>query len=153
PSHSLRPTHSQQSTRTQQSTFTQHSAHPQHHARPSKHTTSGTASHPSKSSNIHSDTSSRTNMSSHIIGTAKTGTPPAIGGLQGKLPQYKTVANTSQLRGRVGVPVNLQPKYTVAKPPYGATKPRLTPFVQRYWRRTFFWVAVAGLGYVTVPED
>jgi len=92
-------------------------------------------------------------MSSHIIGTAKTGTPPAIGGLQGKLPQYKTVANTSQLRGRVGVPVNLQPKYTVAKPPYGATKPRLTPFVQRYWRRTFFWVAVAGLGYVTVPED
>src|SRR5262249_29860251 len=150
-----RSTHSQQSTRTQNSTYTQHSTHSQHHARPSKHTTSGTAStgRPSKTSNVHSDTSSRTNMSSRIIGTGKTGTAPGIGGLQGKLPQYKTVANTSRLRGRVGVPVNLQPKYTVAKPPYGATKPRLTPFVQRYWRRTFFWVAVAGLGYVTVPED
>jgi len=32
-------------------------------------------------------------------------------------------------------------------------KGRLTPFVQRHWRRAFYWVAIAGLGYLTVPEE
>ena len=31
-------------------------------------------------------------------------------------------------------------------------RPRFAPFVQRHWKKSFFWVAVAGLGYITVPE-
>jgi len=26
------------------------------------------------------------------------------------------------------------------------------PFVQRHWRAPFFWAAVAGIGYLTIPE-
>src|SRR4029079_1663673 len=31
-------------------------------------------------------------------------------------------------------------------------RPRFAPFVQRHWRRAFFWAAVAGVGYLTIPE-
>ena len=29
---------------------------------------------------------------------------------------------------------------------------RLAPFVQRQWKKAFFWVAIAGIGYLTIPE-
>ena len=28
----------------------------------------------------------------------------------------------------------------------------MAPFVQRHWKKAFFWVAVAGIGYLTIPE-
>jgi hypothetical protein len=31
-------------------------------------------------------------------------------------------------------------------------RPRFAPFVQRHWKKAFFWVAVAGIGYLTIPE-
>jgi hypothetical protein len=42
---------------------------------------------------------------------------------------------------------------TILNGPRGATRDRLGPFVQRFWQRTFVWVAVVGVGYLTVPED
>ena len=64
----------------------------------------------------------------------------------------KAVAGTALTRGRVAVPNNLRPRLTLARAPAIAFRPRLLPFVQRHWRRAFFWAAVAGLGYLTIPD-
>ena len=50
------------------------------------------------------------------------------------------------------MPKNFKPKLTLAHAPHGDLKLRLAPFVQRHWKKAFFWVAVAGVGYLTVPE-
>jgi hypothetical protein len=68
------------------------------------------------------------------------------------LPVSKAVAGTALRRGRVAVPKNLWPRLTLARAPAIAFRPRLLPFVQRHWRRAFFWAAVAGVGYLAIPE-
>ncbi len=68
------------------------------------------------------------------------------------LPVGKAVAAGAATRGRVAVPKNLRPKLTLIKAPHISFRPRLAPFVQRHWRRAFFWAAVAGIGYVTIPQ-
>jgi hypothetical protein len=129
-----------------------HSTHTtlHHNVRPTKHATPSAAStgmrhtkHPS-SPHDYGKAGKALNTPSSTVAPAK---------LQGKLPLYKPVANTFRQRGRIGVPDGLQPKYSLPKQPQVGTKGRLSPFVQRYWRRAFIWVAVAGLGYLTVPED
>jgi hypothetical protein len=133
---------------------TQTSRH-QHHMHSTKGATTSTEAstrhtkHPSKP---HDHGKSQDDgKSGKVLGAPSAATGP--GNLQGKLPLYKPVANTFRQRGRIGVPDGLQPKYYLPKQPPEGTMGRLTPFVQRYWRRDFFWVAVAGLGYLTVPED
>jgi hypothetical protein len=69
-----------------------------------------------------------------------------------KLPMHKAVVGKSNLVGRLNVPKNLKPKLMLAKAPKADLHLRLKPFVQRHWKSAFFWVAVAGIGYVTVPE-
>ena len=68
------------------------------------------------------------------------------------LPITPAVASTSLRAGRVGLPQNLKPKFTLAKAPKAQFQYRLAPFVQRHWKKAFFWVAVAGFGYLTIPE-
>jgi hypothetical protein len=68
------------------------------------------------------------------------------------LPVSKAVAAGAASRGRVAVPKNLRPKLTLVKAPHINFRPRLAPFVQRHWRRAFFWAAVAGIGYLTIPQ-
>lgn len=74
-------------------------------------------------------------------------------GKAGKLPLFKPVAASAVLKGRVGVPMqNFKPKMTLMKGPKPQFSHKLSPFVQRHWKKAFFWVAVAGIGYLTVPE-
>jgi hypothetical protein len=69
-----------------------------------------------------------------------------------KLPLHKAVVGNGNFVGRISVPKNLTPKLALVKAPNSALHLRLAPFVQRHWKGAFFWVAVAGVGYVTVPE-
>jgi hypothetical protein len=68
------------------------------------------------------------------------------------LPMNKAVAGTSLTRGRVAVPANLRPRLTLTHAPAALLRPRFAPFIQRHWRRSFFWAAVAGVGYLTIPQ-
>lgn len=71
----------------------------------------------------------------------------------GKLPVFKPVAASAALKARVGVPMqNFKPKLTLMKAPKPQFAHKLSPFVQRHWKKAFFWVAVAGIGYLTIPE-
>jgi hypothetical protein len=86
-----------------------------------------------------------------------TGSALAAGAIAGKgvarnLPVSKAVAGGASINGRVAVPKNLRPRLTVIRPPHVSFRPRLAPFVQRHWRHAFFWAAVAGIGYLTVPD-
>jgi hypothetical protein len=69
-----------------------------------------------------------------------------------KLPHFKASAGNAKLVGRLSVPTGLKPKLTLAHVPNANFKLRLAPFVQRQWKKAFFWVAIAGVGYLTVPE-
>jgi hypothetical protein len=69
-----------------------------------------------------------------------------------KLPLFKAAAGNSHLLGRLSVPKNFTPKLALLKAPNAALHLRLAPFVQRHWKGAFFWVSVAGIGYLTVPE-
>jgi len=69
-----------------------------------------------------------------------------------KLPLHKAAAGNTHLVGRLSVPKNFKPKLALAHAPNAALKLRLSPFVQRHWKKAFFWVAVAGFGYLTIPE-
>jgi len=69
-----------------------------------------------------------------------------------KLPLFKASAGKANLVGRLSVPTSLKPKLTLAHVPNANFKLRLAPFVQRQWKKAFFWVAIAGVGYLTVPE-
>lgn len=69
------------------------------------------------------------------------------------LPFLKPTATVvGPLKPRVALPVNMAPKLTLVKPPKMALAPKFAPFVQRHWKKAFFWVAVAGIGYLTIPE-
>ena len=68
------------------------------------------------------------------------------------LPLHKAAAGNALLRGRVAVPQNQRPKFTVTRVPRPVFRHRLAPFVQRHWKKAFFWVAIAGIGYLTIPE-
>jgi hypothetical protein len=70
----------------------------------------------------------------------------------GKLPLFKAAAGNSHLLGRLNVPKNLTPKLALAHAPGANLHARFAPFVQRNWKKAFFWVSVAGIGYLTVPE-
>jgi len=81
----------------------------------------------------------------------------AAGAVAGKgaarnLPVSKAVAGTAVARGRVAVPANVRPRLTLVNAPAANLRPRFAPFVQRHWRRAFFWAAVAGVGYLTIPQ-
>ena len=69
-----------------------------------------------------------------------------------RLPLHKAAAGNKILRGRVHVPQGVRPKLTLAKLPGTPFRHRFSPFVQRHWKKAFFWVAVAGIGYLTVPS-
>src|SRR5215831_20667127 len=69
-----------------------------------------------------------------------------------KLPLVKATAGNASLVGRLHVPTGLKPKLTLTHAPSANVKLRLAPFVQRQWKKAFFWVAIAGVGYLTVPE-
>ena len=70
-----------------------------------------------------------------------------------KLPVHKAVADKAHIVGRLAVPKNnFKPRLVLAHAPRADLNPRFKPFVQRHWKKAFFWVAVAGVGYVTVPE-
>jgi predicted RNA-binding Zn ribbon-like protein len=68
------------------------------------------------------------------------------------LPRQKAVASTAFLKGRLAVPPGVKPKLTLTKGPSLKFRPRFAPFVQRHWKGAFFWIAVAGIGYLTIPE-
>jgi hypothetical protein len=69
-----------------------------------------------------------------------------------RLPLHKAAAGTAFLKGRLAIPQNLRPKLTLTKAPALKFRPRFAPFLQRHWKKAFFWVAVAGIGYLTIPE-
>jgi hypothetical protein len=88
------------------------------------------------------------------VGTALGSTPAsAWTGLRDRLPQYKPIASTRDLRGRLDVPRGVPPSYVVGKPPAAGAMAKLGPFVQRSWAGSVAWVAVPGLGYLTVPQQ
>jgi len=68
------------------------------------------------------------------------------------LPFLKPTTVTGPLKPRIAMPMNVAPKLTLVKPPKAALAPKFAPFVQRHWKKAFFWVAVAGIGYLTIPE-
>lgn len=70
-----------------------------------------------------------------------------------KLPFLKPTTIAGPLKPRLGLPANVAPKLTLVKPPKMALAPKFAPFVQRHWKKAFFWVAVAGIGYLTIPES
>ena len=69
------------------------------------------------------------------------------------LPHLRAVTGQGLIRSRLAVPANLRPRLTLVRGPSVGLVPRFSPFVQRHWRRAFFWVAVGGIGYLTIPED
>jgi len=70
-----------------------------------------------------------------------------------KLPIRPPMSGDATHIGRLSVPVNLRPTITVLKPPGSAMRARLATFVQRPWRGSFIWVAITGVGFITVPES
>jgi hypothetical protein len=71
---------------------------------------------------------------------------------QTKLPQHPAKPPVGNQAGRVKFPEQTRPKMTLMKGPGHHHGGRLGPFVQRHWKGPFFFAAVAGLGYLTVPE-
>jgi hypothetical protein len=69
-----------------------------------------------------------------------------------RLPLHKAAAGNQFLKARLAVPQNIKPKLTLTHSPSLKFRPRFAPFVQRHWKKAFFWVAVAGIGYLTIPE-
>lgn len=68
------------------------------------------------------------------------------------LPLHKASAGNQFLKARLAVPPNLKPKLTLTKAPALKFQPKFAPFVQRHWKKAFFWVAIAGIGYITIPQ-
>ena len=69
-----------------------------------------------------------------------------------RLPVHKAAVGNQFLKGRVVVPQNIRPKLTLTHAPGLKFRPRFAPFIQRHWKGAFFWIAVAGIGYLTIPE-
>lgn len=70
----------------------------------------------------------------------------------GKVSVSKAVAGTAIFKARLALPKNIQPKVSLIKAPQAKLHHRMMPFVQRHWKKAFVWVAVAGIGYMTIPE-
>jgi hypothetical protein len=68
------------------------------------------------------------------------------------LPLHKAAAGNKLMAGKLTVPKNIKPKLTLAIPPKPIFHKKFSPFIQRHWKHAFFWVAVAGIGYLTVPS-
>jgi hypothetical protein len=68
------------------------------------------------------------------------------------LPKHKPMLGKANLVGQLGVPKNIKPKLVLPIAPKPHLKHAFAPFVQRHWKKSFFWVAVAGIGWLTVPE-
>jgi hypothetical protein len=68
------------------------------------------------------------------------------------LPKHKGALGKANLVGRMAVPKNIKPKLALGLAPKPHLKHSFAPFVQRHWKKSFFWVAVAGIGWLTVPE-
>jgi hypothetical protein len=68
------------------------------------------------------------------------------------LPKHKAMNGKIGLAGRLAVPKNVKPKLALGLAPKPHMKQVFAPFIQRPWKRPFFWVALAGFGYLTVPE-
>jgi hypothetical protein len=69
-----------------------------------------------------------------------------------RLPLHKVAAGSQFQKARLAVPLNLRPKLTLTHAPGLKFRPRFAPFVQRHWKKAFFWIAIAGIGYLTIPE-
>src|SRR6185436_2744663 len=69
-----------------------------------------------------------------------------------RLPVQKAAAGNALLKGRMAVPQNIKPKLTLTHAPGKKFHHNFSPFIQRHWKKAFFWVAVAGIGYVTIPQ-
>jgi len=69
-----------------------------------------------------------------------------------RLPVQKAAVGSAFLKGRMVVPKNMKPKLTLTHAPGKKFHHNFSPFVQRHWKKAFFWVAVAGIGYVTIPQ-
>jgi hypothetical protein len=72
--------------------------------------------------------------------------------VQKQLPMLKPVVANGQFKARLALPPNVAPKLTLIKAPKLTVVPKFQPFIQRHWKSAFFWVAVAGIGYITIPE-
>ncbi len=69
-----------------------------------------------------------------------------------RLPVQEAAVGSGFLKGRMAVPHNMKPKLTLTHAPGKKFHHNFSPFVQRHWKKAFFWVAVAGIGYVTIPQ-
>jgi hypothetical protein len=69
-----------------------------------------------------------------------------------KLPKRTIVAGSTFFKGRLNVPQNIKPKLTYLKSANPQFQKKMSPFVQKYWKKPYFWVALVDIGYVTVPE-
>jgi hypothetical protein len=68
------------------------------------------------------------------------------------IPVRNATAGSQLLSGRLAVPKQVKPKLSLVLAPPVKFRPRFAPFVQRHWKKAFFWVAVAGIGYLTIPQ-
>jgi hypothetical protein len=71
---------------------------------------------------------------------------------QGNPPIFATAPGSAFFKGRLNVPQDIKPRLTFLTPANSQLQKKLGPFVQKYWKKPYFWVALAGIGYVTVPE-
>jgi hypothetical protein len=69
-----------------------------------------------------------------------------------RLPLHKAAAGNALLKGRLALPQNFKPKLTLTHAPGKKFHHNFSPFVQRHWKKAFFWIAIAGIGYLTIPE-
>jgi hypothetical protein len=70
----------------------------------------------------------------------------------GNLPLFTTVPGSAFFKGRLNVPQDIKPRLTFLTPTNIPLQKKLGPFVQKDWKKPYVWVAVAGIGYITVPE-
>src|SRR5262249_10907961 len=66
--------------------------------------------------------------------------------------QRPLAGSMTTFKGKLNVPQHIKPKFTVTKTLSPQVQTRLRPFVEKYWKRPFVWLAFADFGYVTVPE-
>ncbi len=68
------------------------------------------------------------------------------------VPFRATVRPTHLKLGRIAPPPNIVPRLAVKAAPVKFSVNRFKPFLQRHWRRAFFWIAIPTIGYITIPD-
>lgn len=68
------------------------------------------------------------------------------------VPFRTTVRSTNIKLGRIAPPINIVPRLAVKAAPVKFAANRFKPFLQRHWRRAFFWIAIPTIGYITIPD-